>query len=207
MTAARIAPLLLPLAVAACVAAPAGEAPATGGEVQPAAFAAARPDLGRAAAALPPQAAGFARGQIADLERRYPGRGVSIDYATADRSAAATVAIYDLGQRSVPADPDSPAQRAEFDAAVSELLSLPPERTGRRFSERERFRLPVAGGPPFACADLDGVLGRNPVRQTVCVGGAQGRFVKVQVMMLAREPLAADARAFAAEIGRAARGR
>ncbi len=147
MTAARIALLFLSFALAACVAAPAGEAPATGGEVQPAAFAVARPDLGRAAAALPAQAAGFARGQIADLERRYPGRGVGIDYATADRSAAATVAIYDLGQRSVPADPDSPAQRAEFDAAVSELLSLPPERTGRRLANATASACPWQAAP------------------------------------------------------------
>lgn len=205
MTALRLLPLALLLA--ACVAAPPGDAPATGSDVQPAAFGAARPDLARAAAALPASAAGFLRGNHADLERRHPGRGVTVDYATADRGAAATVAIYDLGQRSVPADPDSAAQRAEFEAAVGELTSLPPERTGRRFTERERFRLPVPGGPAFACADLDGVLGRNPVRQVVCVGGAEGRFVKVQVMMLARDPAPADARAFAAAIGQAARGR
>ncbi|MCX7685466.1 MAG: hypothetical protein N2Z67_09380 [Acetobacteraceae bacterium] len=203
-----IALRLLPpaLLLAACVATPPGDPPATGSDVQPAAFGAARPDLARAAAALPATAAGFARGGQADLERRHPGRGISVDYATGDRSAAATVALYDLGQRSVPADPDSAPQRAEFEASVRELTSLPPERTGRRFTERERFRLPVPGGPAFACADLDGMLGRNPVRQTLCVGGAQNRFVKVQVMTVARDG-PADARAFVAAIGEAARGR
>jgi hypothetical protein len=201
---------LLPLTIllAGCVAAPPGDVPGTGGGAEPAAaVTGARPDLARAAAALPATAAGFARGSQADLERRYPGRGISVDYATGDRAAAATVVLYDLGQRSVPADPDSPAQRAEFEASVRELTSLPPERTGRRFTEIERFRLPVPGGPAFSCADLDGMLGRNPVRQTLCVGGAQNRFVKVQVTTVARDAPPADARAFAAAIGQAARGR
>jgi hypothetical protein len=202
MTVLRLVPLLF---LAACVAAPPPGGAAPGATV-PVAAGVARPDLARASRALPATAAGFARGGQADLERRYPGRGVSVDYATADRGAAATVALYDLGQRSVPAEPDSAAQRAEFEAAVRELTSLPPERTGRRFTERGRFRLPVAGGPAFSCAELDGELGRNAVRQTICVGGAQGRFVKVQVTMVAREPLPADARAFAAAIGQAARG-
>ncbi len=202
MIALRLVPLLF---LAACVAAPPPEGASPAAAV-PAAAGVLRPDLARAVRALPTTAAGFARGGQADLERRYPGRGVSVDYATADRGAAATVAIYDLGQRSVPAEPDSAAQRAEFEAAVRELTSLPPERTGRRFTERGRFRLPVAGGAAFSCAELDGELGRNAVRQTICVGGAQGRFVKVQVTMVAREPLPADARAFAAAIGQAARG-
>lgn len=205
MTTLRLLPLALLLA--ACVAAPPGDIPATGGAEPAVAVIGPRPDLARAAAALPASAAGFARGSVADLERRHPGRGVSVDYATADRSAAATVALYDLGQRSVPADPDSSAQRAEFEASVRELTSLPPERTGRRFTEIERFRLPVPGGPAFSCADLDGMLGRNPVRQTLCVGGAQGRFVKVQVTTVSRDGPHADARAFAAAIGQAARGR
>jgi hypothetical protein len=205
MTTLRLLPLALLLA--ACVAAPPGDVPATGGGAEPAALGAARPDLARAAAALPATAAGFTRGSHADLERRHPGRGISVDYATGDRAAAATVALYDLGQRSVPADPDSAAQRAEFEASVRELTSLPPERTGRRFTEIERFRLPVPGGPAFSCADLDGMLGRNPVRQMLCVGGAQNRFVKVQVTTVARDAPPADARAFAAAIGQAARGR
>lgn len=206
MTTLRLLPLALVLA--ACVAAPPRDMPAAGDGAEPAAgLTGARPDLARAAAALPPTAAGFARGGQAELERRHPGRGVTVDYATADRAAAATVALYDLGQRSVPADPDSAAQRAEFEASVRELTSLPPERTGRRFTEIERFRLPVPGGPAFACAELDGMLGRNPVRQTLCVGGAQNRFVKVQIMSVARDTPPADARAFAAAIGQAARGR
>lgn len=205
MTALRLLPLCLFLA--ACGAVPLGDAPATGGAEPAAALVGARPDLARAAASLPATAAGFVRGTFADLERRHPGRGISVDYATTDRAAAATVAVYDLGRGSVPADPDSAAQRAEFDASVRELTSLPPERTGRRFAERERFRLPVQGGPAFACAEFDGMLGRNPVRQTLCVGGAQNRFVKVQVMRVARDPSPADARAFAAAIGHAARGR
>jgi hypothetical protein len=205
MTTLRLLPLALLLG--ACVAAPPGDVPATGGAQPAAAIVAPRPDLARGAAALPATAAGFARGNLADLERRHPGRGVSVDYATRDRAAAATVALYDLGRSSVPADPDSAAQRAEFDAAVRELTSLPPERTGRRFTEIERFRLPVPGGPAFACAEFDGMLGRNPVRQTLCVGGAQDRFVKVQVTMVARDAPPADARAFVAAIGQAMRGR
>lgn len=205
MTALRLLPLALFLG--ACVAAEPGSAPASGGGIQLAGgVASARPDLARAVAGLPAETAGFARGGVADLERRHPGRGISVDYATASRTAAATVAIYDLGQRGIPADPDSVAQRAEFDASVGELTSLPPERTGRRFTEAGRFRLTVPGGPAFSCADLDGMLGRNPVRQTICVGGARGNFVKVQVTTISRNPQPADARAFIAAIGQAARG-
>ena len=56
------------------------------------------------------------------------------------------------------------------------------------------------------CATLTGAFGRAAVIRQVCVGGAQGRFVKIHVTMADRRPAPADGLAFAAAALQAVRG-
>ncbi|WP_198372055.1 hypothetical protein [Roseomonas rosulenta] len=159
-----------------------------------------RPSLEAIAARMPAEIAGFQRGET--LQR--PADVLTLDYATPNRAAVATVLVFGTGGRSVPADPASAELDREVSSAVMEVTEAPQGRTGRRLTERSRVTI---ADPGLRCAVMEGAFGRAPVTRHVCVGAAQGRMVKVQVTMATSRTPAADATAFAAETLRAVRGR
>ncbi len=148
------------------------------------------PSLDTIAESMPAQLAGFTLGETA----RRPGPSLAFDYATPNRSAVGSVLVFD-GAARVPNDPADPAIDRELTTAVMELSEAPQGRTGRRLAERDRATLAELG---LRCAVLTGAFGRAAVIRHVCIGGADGRFVKVQVTMADSRPPPADARAFAA---------
>lgn len=148
---------------------------------------------------MPGQLAGFVHGETT----QRPGPSLALDYATPNRSAVGSVLIYEAAGRAAPSDPAAPAIDHELTAAVAELSEAPQGRTGRRLAERERVTLAEAG---LRCALMTGAFGRAPVMRQVCIGGANGRFVKVQVTMADRNPPPADALAFARAALAAVRG-
>jgi hypothetical protein len=158
-----------------------------------------RPALETIAARMPAEIAGFQRGTTP----QRPGEMLTLDYATPNRAAVATVLVYATGGRAVPADPASPEIDRQVTSAVMELTEAPQGRTGRRLTERERFTI---ADPGLRCAVMEGAFGRAPVTRHVCVGAAQGRIVKVQVTMGTGRAPRADAAAFAAGALRAVRG-
>lgn len=158
-----------------------------------------RPSLDAIAARMPAQLAGFQLGETA----RRPGPALALDYATPNRRAVGSVLVYDAPSGSAPSDPAAPEIDREVTAAVADVAEAPQGRTGRRLAERERVTLREAG---LRCAILSGAFGRAPVTRHVCVGGADGRFVKVQVTMADTRPPPADATAFATAALRAVRG-
>jgi hypothetical protein len=149
---------------------------------------------------MPRQLAGFVLGETA----QRPGPSLSLDYATPNRSAVGSVLVYAAAGRAAPTDPSRPAIDLELTAAVAELSEAPQGRTGRRLAERERVTLAEAG---LRCAVMTGAFGRAPVMRQVCIGGADGRFVKIQVTMADRSPPPADGLAFAGAALAAVRGR
>lgn len=158
-----------------------------------------RPSLDAVVARMPAEIAGFQRGD--NVPR--PGPMVVIDYATANRAAVATVQIVNNDGRPAPADAASPEMDREVTAAVAEVTEVPHGRTGRRLAEQERFTL---ADPGLRCAIMTGAFGRAPVTRHVCIGGAQGRLVRVQVTMATSPTPAGDAVAFASGALRAVRG-
>ena len=161
-----------------------------------------------AAARLPQEAAGFRRGRTIDYERERPGYGTGVDYATANRAAVATVSIYNRGRSSISSDPTSSDIEGELRIAVQEASeSTIVGRSARRFTASPPVTLAVDGSPGLRCARLQGTFGRAPVQRLVCVGGASGKFVRVQVTMPASGAPGADPDAFAIAMLRAARGR
>lgn len=161
---------------------------------------AGRPSLDTVATRMPANIAGFTLGEVG----QRPGPALALDYATPNRSAVATVLVYNTGGRAAPTDPASPEFERELSSTVAEVTEAPSGRTGRRLTEQRRV---TVADPGLRCAVMSGAFGRAPVTRHVCVGSAQGRFVKVQVTMgsgATRE--SADAMAFAAEAVRAVRG-
>lgn len=148
---------------------------------------------------MPQHLAGFVLGDTAER----PGPSVTFDYATSNRSAVGSVLVYDGAGAAAPSDPAAPAIDRELTAAVAELSEAPQGRTGRRLAERERMTLAQVG---LRCAIMSGAFGRAPVLRHVCIGGADGRFVKIQVTMADSRPPPADALAFAGAALRAVRG-
>lgn len=160
---------------------------------------AGRPSLDTIAQRMPAQLAGFMLGETA----RRPGPALALDYATANRSAVGAILVYDAPGAAAPADPRSPTIERELTSAVAEVSEAPYGRGGRRLTERERITI---ADPGLRCAIMTGSFGRAAVLRHVCIGAAQGRFVRVQVTMADRNPPPADAAAFAAAGLRAVRG-
>ncbi|MCR0984282.1 hypothetical protein [Roseomonas populi] len=161
----------------------------------------ARPAMDAALARLPAAAAGFERDAVQDVAPGDATAGKVVEYVTPRRVAVAYVFLYDLGRPAV-RDADLPP---EVERAVNEATALPSDRTGRQLSVAQRYTVPARGGD-LSCAALEGNFGRTRVERQVCVGVADGRFLRVQVTMPSLAAPSADARAFAAEVAGAARG-
>ncbi len=154
-----------------------------------------------AAARLPQQAAGFVRGSSEDHEARRAGYGTSVNYATVNRAAVATVSLYTKGRSSEPSSSDV---EAELRVAVQEASETAiAGRSARRMTSGQTTTL----GDGLRCVRLQGTFGRSPVQRLVCVGAAAGRYLRVQVTQPAAGVPGADADAFAVAMLRAARGR
>lgn len=160
---------------------------------------AGRPTLDTVAQRMPAQMSGFMRGDTA----RRPGPALAIDYATGNRSAVAAILVYDAPGSAAPGDPASPVIDREVTSAVAEMSEAPYGRGGRRLAERERITI---ADPGLRCAILTGAFGRAAVVRHVCIGSAQGRFVRIEVTMADRNPPPADAKDFAAAALRSVRG-
>ncbi len=159
---------------------------------------AGRPSIQEVESRMPRDIADFMRGDSAIR----PGPVLTLDYATANRAAVATVQVYDVAGLAAPSDPAAPEIERELDAAVAMVTEVPAGRTGRRLTERGRMTVVDAR---LRCARMEGSFGRAPVERTLCVGGAEGRFVKIQVTMAVRSPAPADAIAFATGAAHAVR--
>jgi hypothetical protein len=165
-----------------------------------------RPTLQAAASRLPQDLAGFTRGATTWHERERAGMGVAMDYAGPARSAVSTVSLYDRGRPSVPDDIRSAVLQEEFNAAVGEALAIARTRTSQVLTESERAPLPVPGQAPLQCARLEGTYGRQEMQTLLCLGGATGRFLKVQVTTPARQLQPVDPLPFVVAVAQAARG-
>jgi hypothetical protein len=163
-------------------------------------------DLPAAALAdrLPAEAAGFERGTTVPLRQGEDGRETS--YRTQGRIAAgATVDLYRQAGASVPEGIGSPAADTAFEQLVQAATRPSPHRHLRAQGE---FALPApgpapGGGPASAalrCAETTGVYGRERVQGLLCAGGVGGGLLQLRVTMPQRDPLPADARAFATAI-------
>lgn len=149
---------------------------------------------------MPAQIAGFVLGETSQRQ----GSVAAFDYATPNRSAVATVLVYATGGRAAPTDAGAPDMDRELTTAVMELTEAPSGRTGRRLEEQQRVTI---ADPGLRCAVMTGAFGRAPVTRHVCIGGAGGRFVKVQVTQgTAPTRSGADPIAFASGALRAVRG-
>lgn len=148
-------------------------------------------DAAALAARLPGQAAGFARRATLSL----PGDGgVEVAYATLGSVAAA--ATVEIAEPTAATEGPDPATLNELVATATQAAPH------RRLTARERVLLPPAT-PRFACALLDGRLGRERVAQLLCAGKIAGAAVRVRVAMPAREPPVADAAAFILQLATA----
>ncbi len=156
---------------------------------------------GELALRLPPEAAGFRRGQTLPLGDRT---GREVAYATPGRTAAgATVEVFRPDDRAVPEGAESTAATAVFEQLVQDTVQ---QRPPRRMQELRRFPLPATGPPLLRCAETEGRYGREQVQGLLCAGAVGGSLLRLRVAMPQRAPPAADAEAFAAAILDALRG-
>ncbi|WP_439595977.1 hypothetical protein [Falsiroseomonas sp.] len=199
MSRAALPVLAALVGLAACAEGPNTAGPATG---RPG----SRPSLEQMAGRLPAEVGAFTRGETTWHERDRPGFGVAVDYAGPARSAVSTVSLYDRGEAMVPQEVSSAAIQREFNAAVQDALAVADQRTSQRITEGVRSEIAVPGQAALQCVDLRGTYGRAQVQTLLCVGGAAGRYLKVQVTSPVRQVHPVDPLPFVVGIAQAARG-
>jgi hypothetical protein len=135
------------------------------------------------AATMPAEAAGLARGPIADFESRPGGAGLgaALEYRPAQGSGVATVYAYDRGRPGL--GPTEVA--AEIEAALGEIRALA---LARRYEVAQVSELPAVPGPDGAPAlrCLGVVLlyeGVRPADSFLCIGVEAGRLLKLRMTL------------------------
>lgn len=156
--------------------------PATGQGVK------ARPSPMEAAAALPAEAAGFRRIEIADLEGRPNGAGLgaAVEYRPAAGGAGiATVYVYDRGRADLPEGAYSLALDQELDTALREVEALSEARGYRVAGSRPLADVAGPEGmPALRCLQLDLAFTRGPHADSfLCAGVLRGYFLKLRMTL------------------------
>jgi hypothetical protein len=137
---------------------------------------------------FPAAAAGFRRGEARPTA---DGRGREVGYSAGSGRATAAAVVEVLA--------DATPAGSALDAALADAGRAGPAREMRGVG---RFSTAGAGGAPaLLCAETAGHFGRERVAGLLCAGRADGGvLLRIKVVMPAREPPPADARAFAEAI-------
>jgi hypothetical protein len=100
-----------------------------------------------------------------------PGLGYSVGYGRGDLTA--TIYIYDGGQKSIPDNPDDAVVLAELRASLREAMEFSKAKLGVTFSLPDQSKVRRMNCAWLTFSAVSG--------GTLCVGGANGKFVKFRI--------------------------
>ena len=153
---------------------------------------------------------GFVRGKVTDNESKNPGLGVTVAYHGGDQGES-TIFIYDRGLSEIPNGATSELLRREFERAKQDVLARGEQIPGGRINIVDQYGTGTRGREPeFLCAEFI-LSDPNGSRRTfLYLTGANGRFVKIRVMLRTNDAADPTARHFAdavaSQLFRAPRG-
>lgn len=141
---------------------------------------------------FPETIGGATRSEPHDYEQQRPGLGYSVKYRAS--GWAIDVYIYDLRQRSIPADPNSGAVRGQLVQATNEVLQRP---TAAEVKIKLRYALrDDRARVRFLCTSFELKDRETPVDSYLCVTSSHNKFVKFRLSTQRRDGSDADANAF-----------
>jgi hypothetical protein len=122
--------------------------------------------------------AGAERFGVRDYEKDTPGLGYSVAYQ--QPGAVTTVYIYDMMMPDIPEGPSAPVIKAEFDAAMSDLLGVAQDARSKVEVKDPFWISDMRGQTRLLCVAATMVRVSQPeeLASYLCVGGWKEKFIK-----------------------------
>src|SRR5262245_10231932 len=129
---------------------------------------------------FPPAIADAQRFSVREHEKENPGLGYSVGYRQPD--AVATVYVYDLKQHDIPDDASSPAIRAQFAMASSDVFRIQQQGAYLDVKSKGEFSMADARGRTrLLCETFELRRADGKLESYLCLGGWRNKFVKFRM--------------------------
>ena len=109
------------------------------------------------------------------------------------------VYLYDLGQRTIPADAESDVIRNQLAQARGDVFELGKRGTYANVTDKGDFTVPATGKPRFICASFNYLRGDRvdiDVDSFLCLSSWNNKFVKIRMTAPKGTMLRSDATDF-----------
>jgi len=121
--------------------------------------------------------------QSVDFESKTPGLGYALRFA-GPTGWLVDVYLYDLGLKSIPADPESSVVRDQLAQARGDVSELAKRGTYANLTDAGEFTVPASGPPRFICSSFSYQRGDRvdvAVDSFLCLTSWRDKFVKLRM--------------------------
>ncbi len=132
---------------------------------------------------IPDRIGSLSYGQTVDFESKSPGLGYALRFG-GRAGWMVDVYLYDLGLKSIPADPESELVRNQLAQARGDVFELGKRGTYANVSDKGDFAVPATGKPRFVCSSFEYLRGERvdiEVESYLCLSSWNNRFVKIRM--------------------------
>jgi hypothetical protein len=137
--------------------------------------------------------------QSVDFESKTPGLGYALRFSGAS-GWLVDVYLYDLGLKTIPADPESSVVRDQLAQARGDVFELAKRGTYANLTDAGDFTVPASGKPRFICLSFSYQRGDRvdvAVDSFLCLTSWRDKFVKIRMTGPKGTIARSDAAAFA----------
>jgi hypothetical protein len=147
---------------------------------------------------IPDRVGSLVYGRSVDFESKSPGLGYSLRFG-GHPGWMVDVYLYDLGQRTIPADAESDVIRNQLAQARGDVFELGKRGTYANVTDKGDFTVPATGKPRFICASFNYLRGDRvdiDVGSFLCLSSWNNKFVKIRMTAPKGTMLRSDATDF-----------
>ena len=132
---------------------------------------------------IPDRVGSLAYGRSIDFESKSPGLGYALRFG-GKPGWMVDVYLYDPGQRTIPADPESEVIRNQLVQARGDVFEFGKRGTYTDVTDKGDFTVPATGKPRFICSSFSYLRGERvdiDVESYLCLSSWNNKFVKVRM--------------------------
>jgi hypothetical protein len=132
---------------------------------------------------IPDRVGSLSYRQSVNYESKSPGLGYGLRF-TGPPGWIVDVYLYDLGQRTIPADVESGVIRNQLAQARGDVFELGKRGTYANVADKGDFAVPSSGKPRFICSSFSYLRGERvdiDVESYLCLSSWKDKFVKVRM--------------------------
>ena len=147
---------------------------------------------------IPDRVGSLVYGRSVDFESKSPGLGYSLRFGGRP-GWMVDVYLYDLSQRTIPADAESEVIRNQLAQARGDVFELGKRGTYANVTDKGDFTVPATGKPRFICSSFSYLRGERvdiDVESYLCLSSWKDKFVKVRMTAPKGTLTRADATSF-----------